>query len=184
MADKMYPFRQLLKPGTPFNWDTHINQLFEESKQVIVNEIENGVRIFDKTKPTCLATDWSKTGVGFWLLQKHCQCPKTEPFCCRYGWKVTLVGSRFTNPAESRYAPIEGEALAVVDALEKARYFVLGCDNLTIVVDHKPLLKIMSDRSLEDIPNARLLIKEPQRKDTPIQVLHHPHPATMIPTHE
>ncbi|CAC5390778.1 unnamed protein product [Mytilus coruscus] len=70
--------------------------------------------------------------------------------------RITLVGSRFTHPAESRYAPVEGEALAVVDALDKARYFVLGCDDLIIAVDHKPLLKIFSDRSLEDISNSRL----------------------------
>jgi hypothetical protein len=40
--------------------------------------------------------------------------------------------------------------------LDKARYFVLGCDDLIIAVDHKPLLKIFSDRSLEDISNSRL----------------------------
>ena len=54
-----------------------------------------------------------------------------------------MVGSRFTKGAESRYPPIEGEALAVVDALHKARHFVLGCKNLIIAVDHKPLLKIV-----------------------------------------
>jgi hypothetical protein len=79
-----------------------------------------------------------------------------EPFCCPTGWKVTLVGSRFTHAAESRYAPVEGEALAVADALSKARYFVLGCEDLMIAVDHKPLLKLFGDRSLEDIPNPRL----------------------------
>ena len=67
-----------------------------------------------------------------------------------------MVGSRFTNPAESRYAPVEGEALAAVYALDKARYFVLGCANLIVAVDHKPLLKLFGDRSLEDIPNSRL----------------------------
>ncbi|KAL8569022.1 hypothetical protein ACOMHN_048270 [Nucella lapillus] len=81
---------------------------------------------------------------------------KTKPFCCKTGWKVTLVGSRFTTGAESRYAPVEGEALAVVDALDKARHFTLGCSNLTIAVDHKPLLKIFGDRCLNDIPNPRL----------------------------
>ena len=69
---------------------------------------------------------------------------------------MTLVGCRFTSAAESRYAPIEGEALAVVEALNKTRHFVLGCDNLTIAVDHKPLLKIFNDRSLDAIPNPRL----------------------------
>ena len=123
---------------------------------MIISEIEEGVRIFDKTKPTCLATDWSKTSVGFWLLQKHCQCQTTKPFYCHTGWKITLVGSHFTHPAESRYAPVEGEALTVADALDRARYFVLGYENLVIAVDHKPLLKILGDRSLEQIPNARL----------------------------
>ena len=155
MADKMPPFRQLMQPNTPFKWDESLQNAFEESKAVIISKIE-GVRIVDTSKPTCLATDWSNAGIGFWLLQKHCSCPKTEPFCCPTGWKITLVGSRFTHSHESRYAPIEGEALAVVDALDKARYFVLGCDDLIIAVDHKPLLKIFSDRSLDNIPNQRL----------------------------
>ncbi len=112
--------------------------------------------IYDKSKPTCLATDWSKTGIGYWLFQKHCQCPSQDLFCCHSGWKITLVGSRFTHSAESRYAPIEGEALAVADALEKAKHFVLGCRDLTIAVDHKPLLHIFSDRSMSEISNTRL----------------------------
>ena len=60
-----------------------------------------------------------------------------------------LVSSRFTSSAESRYEPIEGDALAVVDALEKARHFLLGCPNLMIAVDHKLLLKVFGDRSLD-----------------------------------
>ena len=91
-----------------------------------------------------------------WLFQKHCFCPSNDLFCCKQGWKITLVGSRFTHAAESRYAPIEGEALAVADALDKARHFVLGCKNLTIAVDHQPLLKIFGDRSLDYISNTRL----------------------------
>ena len=156
MADRMLPFRELLKPGIPFHWDDTLNSLFNESKAAIISEIEEGVRIFDKSKPTCLATDWSKNGIGFWLFQKHCNCTSTDPFCCNTGWKITLVGSSFTHPAESRYAPVEGEALAVADTLDKARYFVLGCTDLTIAVDHKPLLKILGDRSLQEISNARL----------------------------
>ena len=152
----MLPFRQLLKPSTTFQWTVDLNDLFEESKQLIIEEVKKGVCIFDKKKPTCLATDWSKSGIGYCLLQKHCRCQKVKPFCCKTGWKTVLIGSRFTHSSESRYAPIEGEALAVADALERARYFVLGCRDLIVAVDHKPLLKILSDRSLEDIPNNRL----------------------------
>ena len=152
----MLPFRQLLKPSTTFQWTDDLNDLFEESKQLIIEEVKKGVCIFDKKKPTCLATDWSKSGIGYCLLQKHCRCQKVKPFCCKTGWKTVQIGSRFTHSSESRYAPIEGEALAVADALERARYFVLGCRDLIVAVDHKPLLKILSDRSLEGIPNNRL----------------------------
>lgn len=65
----MAPFRELLKPTQKF--------AFRESKRVIAQEIQDGVEIFDKNKPTCLATDWSKDGVGYWLFQKHCSCPSS-----------------------------------------------------------------------------------------------------------
>ena len=44
----------------------------------------------------------------------------------------------------------------MVDALDKARHYVLGCNNLVIAVDHKPLLKTFGDRSLDQISNPRL----------------------------
>lgn len=174
MADRMQPFRDLLKPDTPFHWTNDLQALFNESKHAIAREIEKGVRIFDPDRITCLATDWSKDGIGFWLLQKHCSCNKVEPFCCSNGWKVTLVGSRFTHAAETRYAPIEGEALAVVDALDKARFFVLGCKKLIVAVDHKPLLKVFGDRSLENIPNSRLRNLKEKTLRYKFQMLHIP----------
>jgi hypothetical protein len=91
MAEKMLPFRQLLKPETPFCWDEHLNRLFEESKAAIISEIEEGVRIFDKNKPTCLATD---IGIGFWLFQKIVSAQEVNT-----GWRITLVGSSVTHPA-------------------------------------------------------------------------------------
>ena len=156
MTQCMLPFRKLVKPGTPFSWTNELDSIFEELKAIIISEIHKGVEIFNKTKPTCLATDWNKDGIGFWLFQKHCTCPSSKPFCCKTGWKVTLVGSRFTSGAESRYAPVKGEALAVVSALDKARHFVLGCSDLIVAVDHKPLLKVFGDQSLENIPNPHL----------------------------
>ena len=155
-ADRLLPFRELLKPNTPFKWTDEMDRIFQESKVLIINEIKEGVTIFDKNKATCLATDWSKDGLGYVLLQKHCPCTPIKPLCCPSGWQVALVGSRFTSGAESRYAPIEGEALAVIDALDKTRYFTLGCADLIIAVDHKPLLKVFSDRCLDEIPNPRL----------------------------
>ena len=152
----LLPFRDLLKKDTPFYWDETLDRVFNEAKVHIATEIEKGIMSFSLTKPTCLLTDWSKTGLGYIMLQKHCSCPDLRPTCCASGWKVCGVGSRFTSPAESRYSPSEGEALAVVNALEKTKYFTLGCNDLTVGTDHKPLLGLFKDRSLDGIDNPRL----------------------------
>lgn len=122
VAKQMGPFRHLLKPSTQFAWTDELNTLFEQSKHAIISEMKNGVRLFDPACTTCLSTDWSVDGIGFLLRQKYCQCISKTLTCCPDGWKLCLVGSRFTTPAESRYAPIEGEALAVAYALHQTRY--------------------------------------------------------------
>ena len=151
MAKRMKPFRHLLRPATKFNWTDELDTFFEQSKDAIIKEMKEGVRLFDLSRTTCISTDWSVDGVGFLLKQKYCQCPSKNPSCCQDGWKLCLVGSRFTTPAESRYAPIEGEALAVAYALHQTRYYTLGCSDLIVATDHKPLIRIMNDKSLTEI---------------------------------
>ena len=34
--------------------------------------------------------------------------------------------------------------------------FTLGCPNLLVTVDHEPLISILGDKGLADIPNPRL----------------------------
>ena len=98
---------------------------------------------------TCLAPDWSKDGMGFLLLQKHCTCPTEKaPVCCPDGWHIVFAGSRFCTDAERRYAPIEGEAAAIACSLEKCRLFIIGCPNVIVVTDHQPLTGIFGDRDL------------------------------------
>ena len=41
--------------------------------------------------------------------------------------------------------------------VESTRHYTLGNPKLLIATDHKPLLKILGDRKLEDIPNPRLV---------------------------
>ena len=154
---KLHPFRELLKKDTPWYWDERLDDLFSQVKEVIADKIESGVKTFDLSRPVALLTDWSKSGVGYVLTQKYCGCPgPTTPLCCSEGWKVCGVGARFTSAAESRYSPTEGEALAVANALHKTRYFTLGCPDLVIGVDHKPLLGIFNDKPLDAIDNRRL----------------------------
>lgn len=55
------------------------------------------------------------------------------------------------TPAEAGYAAIEGEALAVAWCLCKARLFLLGCPNLVLVTDHRPLVGLLGDKAMVDI---------------------------------
>ena len=157
LRDMMTPFRKFLSPKEKFVWTEELDSIFEESKSQILEAIREGVKIFDMKRHTCLRTDWSKKGIGFLLAQKFCDCnPDCSYGCCSDGWKITLAGSRFLSPAEKNYAPVEGEALAVAWALEQTRYFTMGCNDLKVIVDHKPLTKLFGDRRLDEIDNPRL----------------------------
>ena len=68
-----------------------------------------------------------------------------------------MVGSSFLSPTEQNYSPIEGEGLAVVNALHKTRHYTQGCDKLIVCTDHKPLVPVMSTKALENIDNPRLM---------------------------
>ena len=98
----MLPFRDLVKKNSNFTWDETIDEAFSQSKQVIVNLVKDGISSFDTNRITCVATDWSKDGMGFLLLQKHCKCTLDKaPICCPEGWKLVFAGSRFCTDVES-----------------------------------------------------------------------------------
>ena len=157
-TDVMQPFRDLVKPSTKFYWDERLEKLFQESKDILIRRSIEGIRTFDKSRETCLQTDWCKEGIGYLLLQKYCECPSAKaPVCCKDSWKLVFASSRFTKGPQLRYSPTEGEALAVAWSLEHARMFTLGCQNLLVSTDHKPLLGILRDRALSDIKNPQLL---------------------------
>ena len=89
-----------------------LDQVFEESKRVIVCKIKDEVKTFQINKPTCLSMDYNKTGVDYLLFQKHCNfLHKTNPNCRKGHWKIILAGSPFINNAESCYSLVEGPCL-------------------------------------------------------------------------
>lgn len=156
LVEIMAPFKALLSPKTPFCWTDELDDSFTRSKTELMDAIKNGVQIFDPTRRTCLNPDWSTLGIGYWLRQKYCDCDSATPDCCPRGWKITLAGSRFLHGSEKRYAAVEGEALALAWSLEDTKFFTMGCDDLVIATDHKPLVKLFGDRSLDDIANSRI----------------------------
>ena len=166
ISSQLSPFRELLKhkegEKPRFVWSEQLQNIFESSKQHIINAVADGIKAFEPSLYTCLQCDWSKQGIGFLLLQKHCDCEERYPAqesvkqCCTSGWKLTFAGSRFTNDAETRYSPTEGEALAVAWALKTSRIFTLGCPKLMVITDHQPLVGVLNDRDLGSIKNPRI----------------------------
>ena len=146
LRDSMAPFKPFLSPRCKFSWSPELESTFQASKEAIIEAIRQGVEIFDIQRRTV-----TFSFIGYFLLQQHCSCPSGVPDCCPGGWRITLAGSRFLNSAEQRYAAIEGEALAMAWGLEQTRYFTQGCDNLMIVTDHKPLIKIFGDCTLDEM---------------------------------
>ena len=152
----MDPFRPLLKKNSIFTWNQSLQESFESAKKEIFSLIQAGVKSFTLGAWTCLVTDWSRTGIGYILWQKRYNCSKIHPTCCTDGWAMIMCESRFCTGANSRYHPIEGKLLAVTWALQKTGYYTLGCEKLLVLVDHKPLLGLLSTRDLGDIENPRL----------------------------
>ena len=184
VSEDLAPFRCLLQhqegKKPKFEWNAQLQHAFETSKKHVLNSVADGIQSFDPQRHTCLQCDWSKNGIGFLLLQKHCICKPPDPTdptlqaCCETGWKLVYAGSRFTNPAESRYSPTEGEALAVAWALKTSRLFTLGSPKLIVVTDHKPLLGIFNGRDLDSIKNPRIRRLKEHTLDYAFQIKHCP----------
>ena len=174
LRDALTLFKPFLSPRHKFVWSPELEEAFQKSKGVIVEAIRHGVKIFDVKKKTCLRSDWSCRGIGYFLLQQHCGCQSDSPDCCPNGWEITLAGSRFLTSTEQRYAPVEGEALAVVWGLEQSRFFTQGCDDLFVATDHKPLIKIFGDRTLDEITNSRLFRLKQRTLPWRFKIMHLP----------
>ncbi|KAG0726007.1 Transposon Ty3-I Gag-Pol polyprotein [Chionoecetes opilio] len=160
VAPVMEPFRELLKKpgGKAVYWDKQLETLFTSGKDTIGRLAAEGLRFYDVSHPTAVLTDYSRQGIGFLVLQQYCECvSEKSPLCCPGGWKLVLCGSRHLTAAERNYSTLEGEALAITWCLKKARLFLLGCKNLTLVTDHKALTRIFGDKELKDIANPRIL---------------------------
>ena len=157
VSPKVQKLRHLLRPSEKWIWNEETNRVFEEARETIASKVEEGVMLFDPKLPTGLITDWSQEGMGHILAQKHCTCPH-DPVslsCCKEGWRVCSVGSRFCKDPESNYSPTEGEFTALVEGLEKTAYFTLGCEKISVGTDHKPLIPIVNGTDMSSVKTPR-----------------------------
>ena len=80
LRDLLAPYRPFLSPKQKFEWFDKLNKVFANSKTAIVSAIQRGVEIFDPARQTCLRPIWSNLCIGYFLLQKHCDCTVSPVF--------------------------------------------------------------------------------------------------------
>ena len=68
---------KFLSPKVRFEWNNELEEVFEKSKRAIVDMIAECMRIFDPERRTTISTDYSTTGLGYFMYQKYCDCKST-----------------------------------------------------------------------------------------------------------
>ena len=95
---------------------------------------------YDVIADTKISADASSYGLGAVLLQYHSDT-----------WKPVAFASHSLTDTEHRYAQIEKEALALTWACERFSEYVLG-KQIQLETDHKPLVPILGNKSLDSLP--------------------------------
>ena len=118
-------------------------QAFDEMKKALT--MTPSLSYYDVMKPVVIQCDASDSGLGAALLQN--------------GLPVAYL-SRALTSAETNYAQIEKELLAIVFACEKFDQYVYGRDKLHVQSDHKPL-EVIFKRQLVTAPKRlqRMLLR-------------------------
>ena len=101
LAHRLSPLYSLLKAGTKWYWSSKCDESFKEIKKILVSPL--ALTHYDPALPIVLAADASNAGVG--AVISHRFPDGTE--------KAIAHASKTLTPAETRYAQIEKEALAI-----------------------------------------------------------------------
>ena len=146
-AQHAKPLNDMLKKSSAFVWFDSQEKAFASIKRIL--STNTVIRPFDPERTAYLYTDASRiNGIGFALMQSHADADGVNRL------KIVQCGSRSLKGPETRYATNELEMLAIVYAIQKCRYHLLG-RKFVVVTDHKPLVGTMS-KPLWDIGNQRL----------------------------
>ena len=101
------PLWAMLKKDNMFHWEEQQTQSFQQVKTLIAKANTTPLRYYERNLPVTVQADASLRGLGVYLIQKH----KGED-------QSIAFASKSLTDAETRYANIERELLAIIFACQ------------------------------------------------------------------
>jgi hypothetical protein len=136
-SSRAAPLRGLEEKRNEWSWGPEHESAWNDLRTALTTEPV--LKFYDPKKPTKISADASQSGLGAVLLQQD-----------EDGWAPVAYASKAMTEAETRYAQIEKECLALTFACERFHQFVYGM-KFVAETDHKPLFAIFK-KSLADSP--------------------------------
>ena len=151
------PLRAMLKKDNIFHWEEQQTWSFQQIKTLIAKANNTLLRYYDRNLPVTVQADASLRGLGVCLIQKH----KGED-------QLIAFASKSLTDAETRYANIERELLAIVFACQRFSTYLLG--RSFIAESNHKLLEMITMKNLANAPPClQRMLLELQRYDVTIK---------------
>jgi hypothetical protein len=141
------PIRKVMKSDVQFEWGSQQEEAFRQIKEILT--AAPVLAYYDVNRPVTITCDASKSGLGAVLLQSG---------------KPVAYASRALTDAETRYAQIEKELLAVVFGFERFNQYTYA-RHVEVETDHKPLEAITKKPLSIAPPRLQRMLLRLQRYD-------------------
>ena len=140
------PLWAMLKKDNMFHWEDQQTRSFQQVKTLIAKANTTPLRYYDRNLPVTVQADACLRGLG-----------KDQP-----------IASKSLTDAETRYANIERELLAIVFASQHFSTYLLG-RSFVAESDHKPLEMIAMKNLVNVPPHLQRMLLELQRYDVTVK---------------
>lgn len=155
LSERAAPLRELLKKESAWVWTEQQQRSFEDLRDALTKAPV--LAYYTPEKPITLSVDASQYGVGAVITQEG---------------KPLAYSSRSLTAAQTKYAQIEKELLAIVHGCTKFHHYIFGQPCVTVESDHKPLQAIFT-KPLHQCPMRLQRMKMALQKYS-LQVKHIP----------
>ena len=134
LADLSAFLNRLLKKDAPFHWSAECEDGFNRIKEALT--LTEVLAHFDPKVPLGLACDASTISIGAVLYHRY-----------ENGMERPIAyASKTLTKAEQNYSQIKREVLSLVYGVKKFHQYIFSY-KFTLLMDHKPLLKIFGTKS-------------------------------------